>query len=535
MKKIFITFFLVLIVVITKAQQGVAINTDASQPHSSAMLDVKSSGKGFLPPRMAWQQIQSIPSPAAGLIVYDIGIKALRLYTGSQWVVLSKTEKFLSDAPGGFTETTQSSGGTIYPTAIVMGTDKSVYVAGAFDGNPGIGNFNLNAVGIGDIFMAKFDSLGVPVWIKTMGSNNIESATGIAIDAAGSIYVSGFFFTTIDLDPGPGINNLTSSGGYDGFYAKYDNNGNWLWGKKVGGTGFDKANAIATDGTTLYITGIFNGQATFNSLVLNSFGGDDIFIARYQCSTGNIGANGWAGRMGGTLNDAGNDIKIYGANIIVGGYFENSANFAGTIKTSYGLRDGFISTHTAGSTLLDVYQIGGAGNDIVNTLAEDLSSFSIFGGGSFSNTADFDDRPAVTLNKTSNGSTDAFIVRFQAGIPFWVQAFGAAANDEVKSMNTDDYGNVYAIGDFSHTVAFDFFNLTSIGGAGVFILKTDVGGDILWVQQAGGLSSDYGESVAVSGNGKLLFGSCTIFSDPYLTFDRKRINGRGFYLARHEE
>ena len=54
------------------AQLG--INADNSQPDASAMLDVKSTSKGFLPPRVALISINSalpVTAPAAGLLVYN--------------------------------------------------------------------------------------------------------------------------------------------------------------------------------------------------------------------------------------------------------------------------------------------------------------------------------------------------------------------------------------------------------------------------------------------------------------------------------
>jgi len=49
----------------------VGINTDASNPDGSAMLDVKSTEKGMLPPRMTKTQRDAIGSPAIGLIIYQ--------------------------------------------------------------------------------------------------------------------------------------------------------------------------------------------------------------------------------------------------------------------------------------------------------------------------------------------------------------------------------------------------------------------------------------------------------------------------------
>ena len=50
------------------AQLGVSI--DGSQPDGSAMLDVKSTGKGMLIPRMTAAQRDAIANPATGLLVF---------------------------------------------------------------------------------------------------------------------------------------------------------------------------------------------------------------------------------------------------------------------------------------------------------------------------------------------------------------------------------------------------------------------------------------------------------------------------------
>jgi hypothetical protein len=51
--------------------QNVGINADASTPDSSAMLDVKSTSKGMLVPRMAASQKLAIPAPATGLLIFQ--------------------------------------------------------------------------------------------------------------------------------------------------------------------------------------------------------------------------------------------------------------------------------------------------------------------------------------------------------------------------------------------------------------------------------------------------------------------------------
>ena len=72
------------------SQQGVAINTDGTAPHASAMLDVKSTSRGLLAPRMTYAQRSDIASPAAGLMVYQTDTylkieKGIYLFDGTAW------------------------------------------------------------------------------------------------------------------------------------------------------------------------------------------------------------------------------------------------------------------------------------------------------------------------------------------------------------------------------------------------------------------------------------------------------------------
>jgi hypothetical protein len=64
----------------------VAITTDGSAPGTSAMLDVKSTTKGVLVPRMTAAQRGLIASPVAGLLVYQTDVpKGYYVYNGTIW------------------------------------------------------------------------------------------------------------------------------------------------------------------------------------------------------------------------------------------------------------------------------------------------------------------------------------------------------------------------------------------------------------------------------------------------------------------
>jgi hypothetical protein len=82
MKNIFFIVFLVLGMGQVSAQ--VAINTDGSLPHPSAMLDVKSDRLGFLPPRV--NSLGDIQNPAPGLMAYQTSNNTMYYYNGVDWI-----------------------------------------------------------------------------------------------------------------------------------------------------------------------------------------------------------------------------------------------------------------------------------------------------------------------------------------------------------------------------------------------------------------------------------------------------------------
>jgi hypothetical protein len=68
-----------------QASSGVSIASSLTNPNASAILDVSSTTKGFLPPRMTTTQKNAISSPASGLMVYDTDTNKLCCYNGTSW------------------------------------------------------------------------------------------------------------------------------------------------------------------------------------------------------------------------------------------------------------------------------------------------------------------------------------------------------------------------------------------------------------------------------------------------------------------
>ena len=193
------------------------------------------------------------------------------------------------------------------------------------------------------------------VWAKAMGGTSDEYGHGIFVDISGNVYASGYFWGTVDFDPGPGTFNLTSVGSNDIFTSKLDSNGNFVWAKAMGGTSGDQGHGISVDTSgNVYTTGSFfdtvdfdPGPKTFN---LTSAGSRDIFISKLD-SNGNFA---WAKAMGGTSSDLGRGIFVDAScNVYTIGYFSDTVDFDTGLGifnlTSAGLDDIFI-IHLSGSS-----------------------------------------------------------------------------------------------------------------------------------------------------------------------------------------
>jgi len=89
----------------------------------------------------------------------------------------------------------------------------------------------------------------------------------------------------------------------------------------------------------------------------------------------------------------------------------------------------------------------------------------------------------------------------------WAKAMGGTGYDDGYSIATDASGNVYATGSFYGTVDFDpgvaTFNLTSAGNNDIFISKLNASGNFVWAKRMGGISNDYGSSIAIDPAGSV--------------------------------
>ena len=354
-------------------------------------------------------------------------------------------------------------------------------------------------------------AIGAFAFSKGIGGVDNDFGNDIATDANGNIYTTGYFFGTVDFDPGAGTSNLISAGETDVFVSKLDSSGNLLWAKKMGGTSFDRGNSIAVDASgNVYSTGYFFTTADFDPGVgvsdLISKGAYDIFISKLD-SNGNFV---WAKSMGDASNDQGSSIVIdSNSNVYTTGRFEGIVDFnpsAGTANlTSAGASDVFVSKLDGNGGFFWAKKMGGTGSDGGNGLVVD-STANIYTTGAFGGTADFDPSAGVT-NLVSAGQIDIFISKLNSnGDIVWAKGMGGTGNEISTGIAIDSNSNIYSTGYFSSTADFDpgvvTANLNNLGGTDIYISKLDSNGNFVWAKSMGGASNErsYGIDVDLNNN-----------------------------------
>ncbi|CAN5446375.1 hypothetical protein BH11BAC3_BH11BAC3_47660 [soil metagenome] len=83
-----IILFLALLFFMAQATVAQNVGIGTNTPDASAVLELSAKNKGFLPPRMSQVEKGLLPSPKAGLIIYQTdGVKGLYIYNGTLWEV----------------------------------------------------------------------------------------------------------------------------------------------------------------------------------------------------------------------------------------------------------------------------------------------------------------------------------------------------------------------------------------------------------------------------------------------------------------
>ena len=260
------------------------------------------------------------------------------------------------------------------------------------------------------------------------------------------------------------------------------------------------ANASVCDAAgNLYVTGSFEGTATFGTNVLNSSGGfafDDIYVAKYD-PAGNVL---WAKRAGGSGKDYGTAITLDGTGgFFLGGTSDSQPCTIGTNSIYTYFKSMVIAHYDGNGNVLWAQRAGGwlksfqvqSAVMTVNGLALDVAGNVIVAGSFFGNPTVGGNFNAQELNTSialtnkspsfyANSAEDLFLAKFAAnGSLLWATNYGGTNTEYATSVAVDSTGAIYTAGSFVNVTVFGAQTYTNIGD-GILLAKFSSAGDLVW-------------------------------------------------------
>mgnify|MGYP000207761640 CR=1 FL=1 len=257
-----------------------------------------------------------------------------------------------------------------------------------------------------------------------------------------NIVSSGLLNGTIDLDLGPDTYELTNNGFSSIFIRKMEENKNFRWAKKIGGSG----------NSTVMVTDLYIDQS-YNIYIFGHFQGTIDFDPGF--STQNL-------------------TSIFPNNSPFICKLDQNGTFQWVKK-------------------LEV--------DSKRFAVDNLNN--IFITGDFSGTVDFDlGVQLVNLSTSPSSTTNSYIAKYDKDFNYqWVKQFSSIADNNTSLINLDDYANVYITGKYNDSVDFDpspntyqlhqDTSLVAPSNSNIYTCKLDSNGNFLWAKQThSNLSTD---------------------------------------------
>lgn len=348
--------------------------------------------------------------------------------------------------------------------------------------------------GFYDVYVLKTNSDGGYEWAVNVGGELFDYGVGITTDVNENVYVTGYYDGTVDFDPGAGEFNLTSVGGGDIFILKLNVDGEFLWAKSIGGTGYEESTAIAVSSTgTVIVLGYFYEPTDFNpgadEYIMASEGGSDTFLLSLNESGDFISAK----RYGGPDMDLALDMKINSADdIYIAGYFNGTADLDPSDLGEFNLTsssEGFSGYMLHLNSSGDLVFAGATHNGNVETRGIVVdNNDNVYLTGHFNGTVNFStDETNTDYIFTSELVYNGFIMKFSPlGTLEWAR--NIQSDDTVFGFDVavDAVGNVFTTGYFADTADFDpdpnaTFNLTkqSANATDAYMCALDTDGNFV--------------------------------------------------------
>jgi hypothetical protein len=410
------------------------------------------------------------------------------------------------------------------PKSVVVSPNGEVYIVGLFQNTVNLtattGPITLTSQGGKDILILKYAMNGSLLSAVSIGSAADERVGKAALSPQNTLFITGSFANTIDLDPSPtGTAQHTPSlmGQFspenDLFIAQYSTSLTYqsaMVFANASATSILQAFPMAVEFDAqgnLYCYGHFLGTFDFDNgpstdLHTSSIN-HDYFVFKYNANM----EFQWGLAAGGDDNyEFIYDILTYpnGDMLLLGSYSGTADLDPSPAVQIFSSVDGrsdifMIKINSNGATQW-IKTLEGSGQDIVNSAAFDAAGNFLIAGyyGLFSgSTFDADPDPTNVVSLIHNGGTDALIAKYNPdGNLIWAKSMNSPNAENYNKINIDAAGNIYLNGTFTWYADFDLdpnqlyqlFPARTTSDS--FLAKYDPAGNLIYALNLGGTNAD---------------------------------------------
>lgn len=337
----------------------------------------------------------------------------------------------------------------------------------------------------GKIVLIKLALDGSVLWVKNFGGASIDAGLKVTTDQLGNIYMAGIALSdSIDFNPGTPNFYMSNQGTFDGWVAKFNSNGDYVWSRMIGGQGSDFVRGLYVS-DYIYISGEFESNVDFDPLgggnIISSSGSSDAFIQKMD-TLGNVI---WTKTFGGIAFDVAYDIcETINRDVVAVGTFRGPVDF------NPGILDSLVSSTFYDPFVLKLDSLGqfkwvntidiSSSAEKFNAVCSDTSG-NIFVTGAYNGICKFDTPLGYDLTKPTGAYDNVLYAKLDSlGNYGWAKSIASTTHSVDVGMDIEINlsGELYLTGSFWAFADFDpgpdtVLNQTSANLGDVFTLVLD--------------------------------------------------------------
>jgi gliding motility-associated-like protein len=342
-------------------------------------------------------------------------------------------------------------------------------------------------------------------WATYYGGSGTDQGRDLARDGIGNVYITGLSVSPNNIATA-GVHQNTWAGDNDALLAKFNANGQRLWGAYYGGTGSDSGQglAVSSQGDVYLVGGSNSGTGIASAGIHQSTlqGDVDVYIAKFNPN----GIRTWGTYFGGAQYDFGNAIGLDAVgNLYITGWTRSTAGIAtnGAFKTTYGGQfDGFVAKFTENGQQLWGTYFGDAEFELGLALVSENNG-GVYVGGWSSSTQGIASAGAFQ-GTYAGGTADMFLMQFNAnGQRIWGTYYGGSGDEYADGIAKDANNNIYITGQSSspnNISSAGAFQTALKGGIDLVLAKFSPSGQRIWGTYFGDAGNDIGYGIVLAPN-----------------------------------